>query len=162
MAATRARTPRHGHRFVVAQFSAKFAAQAQRDSHRDSQHYVHPLTIGQGKQAITLANNLTLAPMAGFTNVAFRLIAKEVGGCGLVASEMVAAIGPHSRVNQKRFDLLTRSVDAERPIAMQVYGREPIYAVVQHSTYNNPALTSSTSIVVARYAKRKTPVVVSR
>ena len=98
---------------------------SQRDSHRDSQHYVHPLTIGQDKQAITLANNLTLAPMAGFTNVAFRLIAKEVGGCGLVASEMVAAIGPHSRVNQKRFDLLTRSVDAERPIAMQVYGREP-------------------------------------
>jgi nifR3 family TIM-barrel protein len=88
-------------------------------------HYIHPLTIGQGEHQVVLPNNLTLAPMAGFTNVAFRLIAKEVGGCGLVASEMVAAIGPHSRVNQRKFDLLTRSVPAEKPIAMQVYGREP-------------------------------------
>ena len=34
--------------------------------------YIHPLTIGP----LTLQNNLCLAPMAGFTNVAFRLIAK--------------------------------------------------------------------------------------
>ena len=63
--------------------------------------------------------------MAGFTNVAFRLIAKEVGGCGLVASEMVAAMAPGTRLQDKRFRYLTESVPEERPVAMQVYGREP-------------------------------------
>jgi tRNA-dihydrouridine synthase B len=83
--------------------------------------YIHPLTIG----TLRLSNNLCLAPMAGFTNVAFRLIAKEVGGCGLVASEMVAAIGPSQHGAQERFRVLTQNVAAEKPLAMQVYGREP-------------------------------------
>jgi tRNA-dihydrouridine synthase B len=53
------------------------------------------------------------------------LIAKEVGGCGLVASEMVAAIGPSQHGAQERFRVLTQNVAAEKPLAMQVYGREP-------------------------------------
>ena len=84
--------------------------------------YIHPLDIG----SLHLENNLTLAPMAGFTNVAFRLIAKEVGGCGLVASEMVAAMAPE-HVHEDRFRTVTSSVPEERPVAMQVYGREPAY-----------------------------------
>jgi tRNA-dihydrouridine synthase B len=83
--------------------------------------YIHPLQIGP----LRLENNLCLAPMAGFTNVAFRLIAKEVGGCGLVASEMVAAIGPSQHGAEERFRVLTQNVPAEKPLAMQVYGREP-------------------------------------
>jgi nifR3 family TIM-barrel protein len=86
-----------------------------------SSHYIHPLKIG----SVELQNNLTLAPMAGFTNVAFRLIAKEVGGCGLVASEMVAAMAYPQRANDHRFRLLTENVAAEKPLAMQVYGRDP-------------------------------------
>ncbi|TVR12946.1 MAG: tRNA dihydrouridine synthase DusB, partial [Planctomycetota bacterium] len=66
-------------------------------------------------------------PMAGFTNVAFRLIAKEVGGCGLVASEMVAAMAPEHAQHEERFRILTRNVPAEKPIAMQVYGKEPAW-----------------------------------
>jgi nifR3 family TIM-barrel protein len=87
----------------------------------DPQRYIHPLRIG----SLQLSNNLCLAPMAGFTNVAFRLIAKEVGGCGLVASEMVAAIGPNQHGGEERFRVLTRNVAAEKPLAMQVYGRDP-------------------------------------
>jgi len=83
--------------------------------------YIHPLTIG----GLTLTNNLCLAPMAGFTNVAFRLIAKEVGGCGLVASEMVAALALPNRGAEARFKTLTDNVPAEKPLAMQVYGRDP-------------------------------------
>lgn len=82
---------------------------------------VHPLRL----RGLLLRNNLTLAPMAGFTNLAFRLIAKEVGGCGLVATEMVAALAPAARVRDRRFDLLTASDPAERPVAMQIYGRDP-------------------------------------
>lgn len=83
--------------------------------------YIHPLAIGP----VQLPNNLCLAPMAGFTNLAFRLIAKQVGGCGLVASEMVAALSNPGVTNRLRFGLLTASVPAEKPLAMQVYGREP-------------------------------------
>lgn len=83
--------------------------------------YLHPLTIGK----MRLRNNLCLAPMAGFTNVAFRLIAKEVGGCGLVATEMVAALGNPGTQNESRFRILTQNVPQEKPLAMQVYGRDP-------------------------------------
>jgi tRNA-dihydrouridine synthase B len=83
--------------------------------------YIHPLRV----RDLVLRNNLTLAPMAGFTNVAFRLIAKEVGGCGLVASEMVAAMAARQRVHDKRFRYLTESVPDEKPVAMQIYGRDP-------------------------------------
>jgi len=83
--------------------------------------YLHPVKIG----SLQLANNLTLAPMAGFTNVAFRLIAKEVGGCGLVATEMVAALGPGGRMADERFRVLTTNVPEEKPLAMQIYGRDP-------------------------------------
>lgn len=83
--------------------------------------YLHPLRIG----SLELTNNLCLAPMAGFTNVAFRLIAKEVGGCGLVATEMVAALGNPGAQNAERFRVLTTNVPQEKPVAMQVYGRDP-------------------------------------
>ena len=83
--------------------------------------YIHPLSIG----SVRLENNLCLAPMAGFTNVAFRLIAKEVGGCGLVATEMVAALDRMAPTQQFKFGTLTANVPQEKPLAMQVYGREP-------------------------------------
>ncbi len=83
--------------------------------------YLHPLQIGH----LRLRNNLCLAPMAGFTNVAFRLIAKEVGGCGLVATEMVAALANPGAQNADRFRVLTQNVPQEKPLAMQVYGRDP-------------------------------------
>lgn len=83
--------------------------------------YIHPLRIGH----LALANNLCLAPMAGFTNVAFRLIAKEVGGCGLVATEMVAALARPQPSQDDRFRVLTRNLPQEKPLAMQVYGRDP-------------------------------------
>ncbi|HBT17231.1 MAG TPA: tRNA dihydrouridine synthase DusB, partial [Firmicutes bacterium] len=39
---------------------------------------------------ITLKNRVVLAPMAGVTDLPFRLLIKEQG-CGLVCSEMVSA-----------------------------------------------------------------------
>ncbi len=92
-----------------------------KDLIRPANRYVHPLAIG----SVRLTNNLCLAPMAGFTNVAFRLIAKEVGGCGLVATEMVAALSHPQGGSDERFRVLTRNLPQEKPLAMQVYGRDP-------------------------------------
>ena len=41
---------------------------------------------------VTLENNVFLAPMAGVTDLPFRILCKEMG-CGLVYSEMVSAKG---------------------------------------------------------------------
>ena len=51
--------------------------------------YIHSLKIGN----IELENNLILAPMAGVTNLPFRIICKEVGNPGLVCTEMASSRG---------------------------------------------------------------------
>ncbi|HMM22175.1 MAG TPA: tRNA dihydrouridine synthase DusB [Selenomonadales bacterium] len=73
--------------------------------------------------SITIAEPaVILAPMAGVTDLPFRLLAKEMG-CSLVYSEMVSDKGLiydncHT-VN------LTRVDDRERPVALQIFGSEP-------------------------------------
>jgi len=69
-----------------------------------------------------LENPVILAPLAGITNLPFRLLAKEAG-CGLVYSEMVSADGlVHGAPTA--FDLL-RSLPAEKPLAVQLFGSDP-------------------------------------
>jgi nifR3 family TIM-barrel protein len=71
---------------------------------------------------LQLETPVILAPLAGITNLPFRLLAKEAG-CGLVCSEMVSADGlVHGAPNA--FDLL-RSLPAEKPLAVQLFGSEP-------------------------------------
>lgn len=63
-----------------------------------------------------------LAPLAGITNLPFRLLAREAG-CGLVTTEMVSADGlVHG--SAATFDLL-RSLPQEKPLAVQIFGAEP-------------------------------------
>jgi tRNA-dihydrouridine synthase B len=73
--------------------------------------------------SLHLENPVILAPLAGITNLPFRLLAKEAG-CGLVTSEMVSADGlVHGSPNA--FDLL-RSLPAEKPLAVQLFGSDPV------------------------------------
>ncbi|MBR2732938.1 MAG: tRNA-dihydrouridine synthase family protein, partial [Selenomonadaceae bacterium] len=69
-----------------------------------------------------------LAPMAGVTDAAFRILVREL--CGddlgknlLMFSEMVSAAGVHYR-NEKTLAML-RTVAAERPTAIQIFGSDP-------------------------------------
>ncbi|OGW51355.1 MAG: tRNA dihydrouridine synthase DusB [Nitrospirae bacterium RBG_19FT_COMBO_42_15] len=71
---------------------------------------------------LKIENKLILAPMAGITNLPFRLIVKDEG-CGLVVSEMVSAIAL-VRNGKKTRDLLN-SDPYERPLAVQLFGSEP-------------------------------------
>lgn len=71
---------------------------------------------------ITLKNPVVLAPMAGVTDLPFRLLIKEQG-CGLVCSEMVSA---QALVygNRRTFKLLTTD-PRERPVSIQLFGSDP-------------------------------------
>ena len=71
---------------------------------------------------LTLDNNLILAPLAGITNLPFRLLAKEAG-CGLVCSEMISSYGLVYQ-SAKTIRLL-QSVPQEKPLSAQIFGSEP-------------------------------------
>ena len=63
-----------------------------------------------------------LAPMAGVTDIAYRILAHEMG-CPLVFGEMVSSLGIHYR-NLKTLEML-RTIPEERPIAIQIFGNDP-------------------------------------
>lgn len=71
---------------------------------------------------ITLDNPFILAPMAGVTDAASRLLAKEMG-CALVYTEMVSAKGLVYE-NEHTSEMLYTS-PSERPVAIQIFGSEP-------------------------------------
>ena len=70
---------------------------------------------------IVIPNQLVLAPMAGNTNEAFRIMCKEMG-CGLVMAEMVSdkAIGFKNVKTIK----MTKVNPIEHPISMQIFGAD--------------------------------------
>jgi nifR3 family TIM-barrel protein len=71
---------------------------------------------------LTLENNLVLAPMAGVSNLPFRLIAREAG-CALVFTETVSAKG--LAMGGAKTRRLLRSSAREAPLAFQLFGSEP-------------------------------------
>lgn len=72
--------------------------------------------------SIIIDNNTVLAPLAGITNLPFRLIAKKAG-CGLVCSEMVSANGI-AFGSQKTLQMLD-SLPEEHPVSFQIFGSDP-------------------------------------
>ena len=71
---------------------------------------------------VALDNNVVLAPLAGITNLPFRLLAKKAG-CGLVCSEMVSS---HGLVYKSRKTLrMLDSVPREKPLSVQIFGSDP-------------------------------------
>lgn len=88
--------------------------------------YVHKIKIGN----VELENNIILAPMAGITDLPFRIICKKYSNPGLVYTEMVSS---KSLVygNKKTRELL--DIESEkRPIAFQIFGsnvNDMIYAI---------------------------------
>lgn len=84
---------------------------------------------------IKLENNVFLAPMAGVTDLAFRILCKEMGA-GLVVSEMVSSKGMYFK------DPGTKSLlevnPKERPISMQIFGSDPEIMAKVVEEYLNP------------------------
>ncbi len=71
---------------------------------------------------LQLENNLFLAPMAGVTDKAFRLITKPFGPA-LMVTEMVSGKGLH--YGSSRTESLLAAEDAEKPVAAQIFGHDP-------------------------------------
>lgn len=71
---------------------------------------------------VTLPNNLILAPMAGVTDLPFRLICKEQGA-GLLCMEMVSAKAIY--YNNKNTEELMAIDERELPVSLQLFGSAP-------------------------------------
>ncbi len=71
---------------------------------------------------LKIDGNFVLAPMAGFTDSPFRFIAKK-HGAAFVFTELISADGI-IRANKKTNDLL-RFNNNERPVGIQLFGRDP-------------------------------------
>jgi len=66
---------------------------------------------------------LVLAPMAGITDRQFRLVLRRIGGVGLVTMEFISSEALFRK--NKRAKALMRYAEEERPISIQIYGRDP-------------------------------------
>ncbi len=71
---------------------------------------------------VELEGNLILGPMAGVTDLPFRLLCKEKGA-DLVYTEMVSAKGV--QYNNKNTESLIYITKEERPVALQLFGADP-------------------------------------
>lgn len=79
---------------------------------------IKKLSIGKVK----LDGNIILAPMAGVTDLPFRLLCREQGA-DLICTEMVSAKG--ILYNNKNTEDLLRIEEAERPVSLQLFGSDP-------------------------------------
>ena len=76
------------------------------------------LTIGN----VELKNNVILAPMAGVTDLPFRVLCKEQGA-GLLCMEMVSAKAIY--YGSKNTEELMKISPAEMPVSLQLFGSDP-------------------------------------
>lgn len=87
------------------------------------QPFAPPFSIGP----LVVDPPILQAPMAGYTNFAFRQIVREFGGAGLLATEMVNARGfvwmdEHEAEHPDR---LWGVAEEARPLAVQIWDNEP-------------------------------------
>lgn len=71
---------------------------------------------------VKIDGNLVLGPMAGVTDLPFRLLCKEQGA-DLIYTEMVSAKG--IQYNNKNTEKLLEVAEGERPVSLQLFGSDP-------------------------------------
>jgi tRNA-dihydrouridine synthase B len=73
--------------------------------------------------SLTLKSNLFLSPLAGYTNLPFRLVVREIGGVGLCTTDLVNARSLLEK-REKAFKLIETRPD-DSPLAVQLFGSVP-------------------------------------
>ena len=84
---------------------------------------------------LEIDNNVFLAPMAGITDLTYRIICREMGA-GLVFSEMVSSKGMYHK--DEKTEELTTIDPRERPVALQIFGSDPMIMGNIVQNYINP------------------------
>ncbi len=86
------------------------------DAQNSLSELARPLRIGH----IQLPTNLFLAPIAGYTDLSFRLVARELGGIGLAFTDLLC---PQGVIRQNfRTQVLMQTCEEDRPLGMQLFG----------------------------------------
>lgn len=86
---------------------------------------------------VQLKNNIFMAPMAGITDLPFRIMCKRYGA-GLVYTEMVSSKAMH--YDDKKTMSLIATDEEEAPFAVQIFGSEPeIMAETAHKALSTGA-----------------------
>src|SRR2546421_8851424 len=78
-----------------------------------------PLRLG----SVELASRFTLAPLAGYTTLPFRMSVRDVGGVGLCTTDLVNARAI-LQGSVRTMELLATCPE-DRPLAVQIYGGSP-------------------------------------
>ncbi len=94
--------------------------------------FINKIKIGD----VELENNIFLAPMAGITDLPFRLICKKYNP-GLVYTEMISAKG--LMYDDGKTKLLLNSVPEEKPVAVQIFGSDVEAMVYAAKSISNKA-----------------------
>lgn len=86
---------------------------------------IPPFPLAQRSQALQLgslrlASRYLLAPLAGYTNLPFRLAVRELGGVGLATTDLVNARALLT-ASRKTLELIQTCAD-DRPVSVQIYG----------------------------------------
>ncbi len=79
-----------------------------------------PLRYG----TLPLASRYLLSPLAGYTNLPFRRIVREIGGVGLCTTDLVNARG--LLAGSRRSLQLIESCPDDQPLAVQIFGNDAI------------------------------------
>src|SRR5690349_5556680 len=81
------------------------------------------ILLGMRIGPLTLQSNLCLSPLAGYTNLPFRLSIRELGCLGLATTDLVNARSLLEK-NPKALKLIETSAE-DRPLAVQLFGSVP-------------------------------------
>ncbi len=93
---------------------------------------INKLEIGN----VELPNNLILGPMAGVTDLPFRLLCKEQGA-GLLCMEMISAKA--ILYKNKNTETLLAIDEKEKPVSLQLFGSDPdIVSQIAHQIEDRP------------------------
>jgi nifR3 family TIM-barrel protein len=82
-----------------------------------------PPLVLSAQRPVALASRYLLAPLAGYTNLAFRLAVRGLGGLGLATTDLVNARA--LLVRSRRTMELIQTCPEDRPVAVQLYGANP-------------------------------------
>ena len=90
-----------------------------------NQYFSHPqpppmLPLRYGR--LTLGSRYLLSPLAGYTNLPFRRVVRELGGVGLATTDLVNARGLLAG-NSKSLELI-ETCPEDRPVAVQLFGND--------------------------------------